>query len=89
MKINVVGFQPVDFEKEGQKVIGTKVFYVMDDLSNEFIIGKRSAQAWIGQRVSAGINFDKCLEIQLCNAEFDDKGKLVALEQVKPQGGTI
>lgn len=82
MQIEVVGYADVDFkDKDDKQVAGTKLHYIFEDLSNQYVKGSSVASVFINQKVSKGIDFDDLLNAQ-CNADFDQKGKIIGLKRI-------
>lgn len=77
MKVRVMGFNPVKFEKDGKNIEGVKLHYIYFDKGNEALIGQAAENTWINKNVAADLNFKELLNVDLCEIEFNKNGKII------------
>lgn len=88
MKVNLIGFQHMDFQSsQGQQISGTKVFCVFDS-PNQFTHGDEFLLRPVGDGKVFKVPFVpdsicKILELGLYEVEFDIKGSISTFKKIK------
>lgn len=77
MKVQVTGYNPVKFEKDGKNIEGVKVHYIYEDQANESLVGKAVNSVWVNNKIAQGIDFIALVGAQFCEIEFNQKGQLI------------
>lgn len=77
MLVQVTGFNPVKFDKDGKTIEGVKIHYVYDDPANESLVGKAVDSAWVNSKIAPTIDFSSLINAQMCEIEFNRKGQLL------------
>jgi len=77
MKAKITGFNKMDFEIDGKRVKGTRLHYIYCDNSNDTLVGQAAENTFVSEKLSDNLNFPELLRADLCEFDFNNKGKIV------------